>query len=234
MKLLRVDTASGKVSREITLSKRMTGLASPLGATILSAAPLTVVIGQATPIDSTNVLSFSGDLTAARIFRGGPQLVSDGAVIGKTLYASAMNGNVDAHQFYPFTLGNGLLVAVTLAPDGGGRGNKMVAFDYATGATKWTAAVPDTDIIYPVAATGSIVEVAGVSQSGQGNPVLIRVDTATGKVLSVGTPRVLGPAPLGQANGFYRFVSAGGHVYGVSWTESKTTQGSGPAVFSLN
>jgi hypothetical protein len=108
----------------------------------LAAAPLTVVVGQVTPIDAANVVSFSSDLTATRILRGGPQLVSDGAVIGKTLSASAINGNVDAHQFYPFTLSNGLLVAATLAPEGGGQGNKLVTFDYATGATKWTAAVP--------------------------------------------------------------------------------------------
>jgi hypothetical protein len=142
LKLFRVDTATGRVSRAVTLSDRITGLVSSVDATILAAAPLTVVVGQATPIDAANVVSFSSDLTATRILRGGPQLVSDGAVIGKTLSASAINGNVDAHQFYPFTLSNGLLVAATLAPEGGGQGNKLVTFDYATGATKWTAAVP--------------------------------------------------------------------------------------------
>jgi hypothetical protein len=234
MKLLRVDSATGTVSREVTLSRRMTGLASPLEATILSAAPLTVAVEQITPIDATNVVSFRRDLAATRIFRGGPQQVSEGAVIGKTLYASPMAGDNEAHRFYPFTLGNGLLIVLTLPPDGGGQGNKMVAFNDATGTTKWTAAVPDTDIIYPVAVTRSAVEVIGASQSGQGNPELIIVDAATGKVLSVGKPRVLGPAPLGVTNGSYRFVAAGGHVYGVYWSRSKTAQGSVPAVFSLN
>jgi hypothetical protein len=81
--------------------------------------------------------------------------------------------------------------------------------------------------------TGSTVEVAGATQDGSGNPVLVSVDAATGKVLSVSRPRVLGPAPLGQANGIYRFVAAGGHVYAVDWSLAKTAQGSVPAVFSL-
>jgi outer membrane protein assembly factor BamB len=234
MKLLRIDTATGTVTRAVTLAKRTTGLANPLATEILSAAPLTVVIEQFVPDDSTNVVSFSSDLVATRIVRGGPQQVSQGAVIGKTLYASATVGNDEARQFYPFTLGNGLLAAATLAPAGGRQGNRMVAFDDATGATKWTAAVPGTDIIYPVAVTGTTVEVVGVTQSGQGNPVLIRVDAATGKVVSVGKPRVLGPAPLGQAVGSYRFVSAGGHVYGVYWSLSAITPGSVQAVFSLS
>jgi PQQ-like domain len=232
MKLLRLDTATGKVSREVTLSKRKTGLDKTDEATILSAVPLTVAVGQLVPL-ITNIVIFRSDLAASRVLPGGPQLPADGAIIGKTLYASPLNGNNDAHEFYPLALGNGLLVAATLAPDSGGQGNPLVAFNDTTSDMKWTTTVPGTDIVYPVSVTGSAVEVVGVTQSGQGNPVLISMDAATGKVLSVGQPRVLGPAPLGQAVAYYRFISARGHVYAVYWSSSKTTPGSVPAVFTL-
>jgi hypothetical protein len=59
-------------------------------------------------------------------------------------------------------------------------------------------------------------------------PILFPL-TVTGSV-----PRVLGPAPLQQANNFYRFVAVGAHVYGVYWSLAKTAPGSVPAVFNLN
>jgi hypothetical protein len=233
MKLLRIGTATGKVVKEVTLSKRGTGLAEPSEGTILSVAPLTIVVEEIVPADVVNVISFGPNLAVTRVFRTGSYRVRGGATAGQPLYNSAMPGNVEAHQFYPFTLGRGLLIALTLPPDGGGQGNSMVAFNGVTGTAKWATAVPGTDILYPVAVTGSTVEVAGATQAGSGNPVLISVDAATGKVLSISGPRVLGPAPMGQANGIYRFVPAGGHVYGVDWSLAKTARGSVPAVFSL-
>lgn len=50
----------------------------------------------------------------------------------------------------------------------------------------------------------------------------------------MGKPRSLGPAPLGEANGFYRYVSVGGHVYGVDWSLGKSTAHTVPAVFNLS
>jgi outer membrane protein assembly factor BamB len=74
-------------------------------------------------------------------------------------------------------------------------GNTLVAFSAATGTKEWSAAIPGTEVFDPVAVTGSVIQAVGVSQSGQGNPVLVSVDATTGKVLSTGQPRVLGPAP---------------------------------------
>ena len=66
MQMLRLDLATGKVIRKVTVSKGMTGLASPLEATILSAAPLTVAFGQITPADATSIVFFTGGLAADR------------------------------------------------------------------------------------------------------------------------------------------------------------------------
>jgi outer membrane protein assembly factor BamB len=233
MVLLRVDPATGQVTRKVTLSQHVTGLASPSEATIASASPLTVVVGQVAPTDVTNIVSFSSNLVATRIFRAGAQQVSN-AALGNALFVAPMTGDLDAHQFYPLLFTGTAIVAVTSPPANSGHGNQLLAIDYATGAVRWTASVPDTDLMYPIGTDGSTLEVAGGSQSGQGNPELIEIDMATGKVLSVGKPRVLGPAPLGRALAYYRFVSSGGHAYGVYWWLSKSTPGSVPAVFSLN
>jgi hypothetical protein len=226
MQMLRLDLATGKVIRKVTVSKGMTGLASPLEATILSAAPLTVAFGQITPADATSIVFFTGGLAAGHVLPGEPQ----GG--GAPLFAAGAGGDDEAHQFLPFAAGDGLLAAVTL-PSSDGAGNALVAFSAATGTRKWSATIPGTEVFDPVAVTGSVVQAVGISQSGQGNPVLVSVDAATGKVLSTGRPRVLGPAPLGQANAYYRYVTAGGHVYGVNWGITKTAAGSVPAVFSV-
>jgi hypothetical protein len=226
MQMLRLDLATGKVIRKVTVSKGMTGLVSPLEATILSTAPLTVAFGQITPADATSIVFFTGSLAAGHVLPGEPQG-------GRAqLFAATLGGDDEAHQFLPFAAGDGLLAAVTLPPSDGA-GNALVAFSAATGTRKWSAAIPGTEVFDPVAVTGSVIQAVGISQSGQGNPVLVSIDATTGKVLSTGPPRVLGPAPLGQANAYYRYVTAGGHVYGVNWGITKTAAGSVPAVFSL-
>ncbi|HEY3952755.1 MAG TPA: hypothetical protein VGM53_05225, partial [Streptosporangiaceae bacterium] len=238
MKVLEVGTTTGKVSRQVTLSKQMTGLSNPTEASILSASPLTIATNQASPSDSSTVVTFSSGLSATGTIRSGPEESNQGAVVGKTLYAVATLGNIDARQYYPFAVGGGLVVGTTLPPNGGGKGNKMIAFSQASGATKWTASVPGTDIIYPVAVTGSTVEMIGVTKAGQGYPEVITLSAATGKVISVGKQRAIGSGggPPGEATVFFRYVMAGGHVYGVAWSQSKPSPGPGvtPAVFSLS
>jgi outer membrane protein assembly factor BamB len=174
-----------------------------------------------------SIVFFTTSLTAGGVVHSKPQRPGDAE-----LFATAWLGNDEAHQFSPFALGDGLFAAVTV-PSSDGKGSALVAFSAATGTRKWAATIPGTEFWEPVAVTGSVVRAVGISQSGQGDPVLVSIDAATGKVLSTGKPRVLGPTPLGQANGFYRYVTAGGHVYGVDWELAKTAKGSVPAAFSL-
>jgi len=198
-------------------------------ASIVSAAPLTVAFGQVNPTADTSVVGFTPSLTAGWVLHAEPRHPGD----LEFLAAPAFGSNDEAHQFSPFALGNGLFAAVTISKSDGA-GNTLVAFDAATGAKKWTATVPGAEFWTPVAVTGSVVQAVAISQSGRENPMFVSLDAATGKVVSTGQPRVLGPAPLGQANAFYRYVLAGGHVYGVNWGIGKTAKGSVPAVFSLN
>jgi hypothetical protein len=228
MQMLRLDTSTGKVTRKVAISKSMTGLADPLEATIASTAPLVVSFEQITPADATSIVFFTGSLAAGHVLHSEPQ--GSG---GPELFTGVAAGNDEARQISPFALGDGLLaVASVSASDGAG--NTLVAYSTATGARKWAATVPGTEFFYPVAVTGSVVQAVGISDSGRANPVLVTVDAATGKVLATGKPRALGPAPLGQANAFYRYVTAGGHVYGVDWGPAKAANGSVPAVFSLS
>ncbi|MGH3245360.1 MAG: PQQ-binding-like beta-propeller repeat protein [Trebonia sp.] len=227
MQLLQIDGATGKETSKVTISTGMTGLTSPLEATILSTAPLAVSVQQILPSDNTSVVFFTKSLTAGWVLHSKPQRSGD-----PEYYTATPLNNVDAHQFLPFALGNGMFVALTVPPSDS-RKSTLVAFDAATGTKKWTATVPGAEFIYPVAVTGSVVQAVGISQAGSGNPLLVSIDAATGRVLSTGQPRVLGPAPLGQANAFYRYVPAGGHVYGVNLTQTTAAKGYVPAVFSL-
>jgi outer membrane protein assembly factor BamB len=228
MSLLRIDTETGKIARPVKISKSMTGLASPLEATILSTTPLTVDFEQVTPSPANSIVGFTTSLAAGWVVHAEPPQHGD-----PQLFTAATLGDDQAHQFIPFALGGGLLTAVTVASNDGS-GSAVVAFNAATGAKKWTATVPGIDLFDPIAVDGSAIQVAGISQAGQGNPVLVSIDAATGKVLSTGQPRVLGPAPLSDANAFYRYVTAGGHVYGVDWKQAKSAKGYVPAVFSLS
>jgi hypothetical protein len=153
-------------------------------------------------------------------------------VIGRTLNAAGSGGNPSALQQRPLVVAGGLLIGPTLAPSSGG-GNPLVAIDLRTGKTRWATAVRGEDVFVPVAVTGSAVEVIGVSQGGAGNPVLMRFSLATGKVSSVGPPRVLGAAPMSDEMQYYRFVAAGPVVYAVNWAQAQATPGSAPAVFTL-
>jgi len=230
MQLLRIDTATGKVARKVAISKSMTGLASPLVASIVSAAPLTIAFGQVSATtDDTSIVGFTASLKAGWVLHAEPQHSGDPEYLAEP----AFGGNVDAHQFSPLVLGNGLFAAVTVSASDGA-GNTLVAFNATTGAKKWTATVPGAEFWAPVAVTGSVVQAVAISDEGRANPMFVTLDAATGKVVSTGQPRALGPAPLGQANAFYRYVLAGGHVYGVDWGIGKTAKGSVPTVFSLN
>jgi len=229
MQLLRIDTATGKVDRKVAISKSMTGLASPLVASIGSAAPLTVAFGQVSPTDDTSVVGFTASLTAGWVLHAEPRHSGD----PEYLAGPAVGSNVDAHQFSPLLLGNGLFAVVTVSASDGA-GNTLVAFDATTGAKKWTATVPGAEFWAPVAVTGGVVQAVAISDEGRANPMFVSLDAATGKVVTTGQPRVLGPAPLGQANAFYRYVLSGEHMYGINWGISKAAQGALPAVFSLN
>jgi outer membrane protein assembly factor BamB len=232
LQLVRLDLATGRRVGAATLPDTLIKLTSPLGAQVISTAPLTVAVHQVVPTDAVSVVVLGPALHVTRVISAGSQLSGQGAVIGRTLNASAIAGNPDTQEYYPLVMSDGLLVGATLAPGRGG-GNPLVAIDARTGRTRWAVAVRGADIIYPIAVTGPDVEVAGVSQGGQGNPILIKVSLATGRVLSVGRPRILGAAPLADTLQYYRFAAAGPAVYGVNWTVTQAARGALPEVFSL-
>jgi outer membrane protein assembly factor BamB len=233
LQMVRMSAATGRPLRVVNLPGKMTRITKPAGATIVSTAPLTVVAEEPLPTQSASVVVLGPGLHITHVINAGPQIAGQGATIGKTLNASPLGvGNNEARQEDPLLIGRGLLVGATLAPGHGG-GNPLVGIDYRTGETRWATAVRGSDIIYPVAIAGPIVEVIGVSQGGQGNPVIMKFSLATGKLLFVGRPRSLGAAPMADVLQYYHFTAAGGVVYGVDWAQTSVTQGGVPAVFSL-
>ncbi|HEX5294753.1 MAG TPA: PQQ-binding-like beta-propeller repeat protein [Streptosporangiaceae bacterium] len=232
LQVMRIDLATGRPLRTATLPGRVTQVTEPSRATIISTSPLVLVADEVEPTDSDSVVVLGAALNVTRVINAGPQIDGEGATIGQTLNAGGSGGNPSALQRRPLVVAGGLLIGATLAPSSGG-GNPLVAIDLRTGKTRWATAVRGHDIFVPVAVTGSAVEVIGVSQGGTGNPQLMQFSVATGKVSSVGPPRVLGAAPMSDELQYYQFVAAGPVVYAVNWAQTQTTPGSAPAVFTL-
>jgi hypothetical protein len=233
LQLVRMSAATGRPLRVVNLPGKRTRITKPAGATIISTTPLTVVADEPLPTLSASVVVLGPGLNITHVINAGPQIAGQGGTVGKTLNASPSGvGNNEARQDDPLLIGSGLLVGATLAPGRGG-GNPLVGIDYRTGKTRWATAVRGSDIIYPVAIAGQALEVIGVSQGGQGNPVLMKFSLATGKLLTVGKPRSLGAAPMSDLLQYYHFTAAGSVVYGVNWTQTSATQSGVPVVFTL-
>ena len=232
LQVMRLDAATGRPLRTATLPGRVIQVTRPTRATIISTSPLVVAADEVVPTESASIVVLGAGLNVARVINAGPQIGGEGGVIGRTLNAAGSGGNPSALQRRPLVVAGGLLIGATLAPSSGG-GNPLVAVDLRTGKTRWATAVRGEDVFVPVAVTGSAVEVIGVSQGGTGNPVLMRFSLATGRVSSVGPPRVLGAAPMSDEMQYYQFVAAGAVVYAVNWAQAEAAPGSAPAVFTL-
>ena len=138
----------------------------------------------------------------------------------------------DFHQRWRLITDGHTLITVTKAR--ADRANRLVAVDTATGQIRWSVSLGGAHVDTPVAIDHDRVLVAAGARAGRGALEIVRVDVATGKVISATASisrDLAGNASLGEVT---QFGCANGRVFGVPTTHAMLSLLiGGPAAFEI-
>jgi hypothetical protein len=227
--LMAIDTATGKARARAGLPQRLTGISQPGPAMIVGTSPVTVVLTDLTS-SARALATVNRPLSSVNVIRSG-SLNATVAAPGHDLDLTDPADNAAVHGYLPVLSADGMLFAVTVPPDSP-PANKLIGYDAATGRIRWTASVPNTDMVAPVAVDGATLIAEGVNEIGHGDPVVVRVNMSTGQVESSQAFSTGGTQQLGGLLVFYGYNWANGSVYAVDWNAA-TTSTTVPSVLAL-
>jgi outer membrane protein assembly factor BamB len=226
--LLSVDAATGRTLATTPLTPAVTGLQKPDRGAIVATSPLTILVSELLG-DAPNLLVFDPGLQGPHAIPAGPQRGPSAG--GHSLAVSPHGRNVSARRQVGVMVAGGLLIAAT-SPVDAPPANPLVAIDTATGGRRWSLSVPQVDMIAPVGIDGPALVAVGTAQVGHGDPVVVRADLASGRLLSAKTVAV-GGTPIGGPLVFFEFRRADGRIYGVNWGQTIAGGGDAPAVVAF-
>jgi outer membrane protein assembly factor BamB len=216
MALDGINPATGDVTSRLHMTAQMTHTGPPATGAIVSTSPMTLLVSD--DGDDSNASYLVLDATKQHIttvIPAGPQFPGAGHPV---LNAMTVGGNTDSHPYVKAIVGGGMLIAVSY-PDATQSADQLIGYDLATGAQRWSASRPDIKMIAPIAVDGSTVIAAGDTNAGAGNATLVRVDLASGKILS-STPRPTGQDAVESFIDDYHFTWSDGRAYAVDWEQA--------------
>jgi hypothetical protein len=228
-----INPGNGHVTSRLHLTSQMTQVNNDfqVGA-IVATSPMTLDVSAEDTNSTTNFVVLNQAKTeVARVIPAGAQSQSAPAS-DHVLFAGLLAGTALSHPVSNTIVTGNKLIAVTY-PASGQSLYGLAAYDLTTGARLWAASQPGVNMVAPVAVDGSAIVTVGsvISGGSDTNPALVRVNLASGAVLS-STPRPM-KDPVGSDIGGYRFVWADGRVYAADWlgtSESSDT----PTVFAMS
>jgi outer membrane protein assembly factor BamB len=215
MALDGINPATGDVTSRLHLTAQLTHTGQPATGAIVSTSPMTLLVSDED--DDANASYLVLDATKQHIttvIPAGAQFPGTGHHV---LDAMTAGGNTDSHPYVKVVVGGGMLIAVSY-PAAAQSADQLVGYDLATGAQRWSASRPDIKMIAPIAVDGSTVIAAGDANAGVGNATLVRVDLASGKILS-STPRPTGQDSIESFINDYHFTWSDGRAYAVDWDQ---------------
>jgi outer membrane protein assembly factor BamB len=215
-----VDLRSGKMSWTQQIPTAAQLKANPLN-----------THGMLTEISGDTVIVACNSTAAAfsvSTVPAGAQFPGDGRHV---LDAMTVGGNSDSHPYIKAIVGGGMLIAVSY-PTGAQSRDRLIAYSLSTGAKRWSASAPGIKMIAPVAVDGSTVLAVGSTDTGMGDPTLVRVSLTSGTVLS-SKPRPTGPDAMQDYISKYHFTWSDGRAYAVDWDQEPSVSDV-PGLFTLS
>ncbi|HYS38517.1 MAG TPA: PQQ-binding-like beta-propeller repeat protein [Pseudonocardiaceae bacterium] len=206
------DAATGREKVRANIDTTSYGFAEPHAGAFVSTAPLTALVYDGAGANDARYLVFNSVLGVTATVDTGSQLDANSDPVPASLEAGSftIGANPRSHQLYRTLVTHGTLYSVTLME----AGNQLVAYDIRAGTRRWSATLPNTIMMQPVATDGSALAVAAIGMAVDAPVRLVRVDLDTGRVLSDTAGRL--PVDHPGAEHFW-FVRADNRLYAVEW-----------------
>jgi outer membrane protein assembly factor BamB len=229
MALDGINPANGDITSRLHMTGGMTHTGTPAEGAIISTSPMTLLISdESSASEASYVVLDSTNQHIAQVIQAGPQFPGN---FQHMLDAMQIGGNSGSHPYIKAVTGGGSLITVSY-PAAEQSDDKLIAYSLSTGAVRWSLTEKGIKMIAPVAVDGSTVIAVGSTDSGLGNPTLVRVSLASGKVLS-STPRKTGADPLQGLLDSFHFTWADGRVYAVAWDQAPDLSDT-PGLFTMS